>query len=407
MATKVISVLLASDTQPGTVPVVPAVGKWLTTVIDGEGVLRPFWDDPPEAELEIPGDAGALLYSAGLGALAAADGLIVVDSGNGLSATHFDGPGTVAPAGAFRAANNAGGYTARTTGADSVLVGGYIDASNNALYNRGTGGFVASGNTAWWNAQSGVYYWREYTSGNTDAGGEFDVMALSSAGLNLLNRLLIGVSSLRQDGTVSTAGFVNVVHGSAGGYGRNQANSQDVPLWRWGNFVNDVLYFGSSSSDAGKVAGMRWGIHTGGVFWWEVNGAGIVALDDAGFDMNGRSLTEVTAINGATVAAPTQGTAITTTATIDISAGSKYDVTAAGGAYAITLGTSGSPADGDMVTLRATNALANAVTITNGGTGGGNLGPGGVMTSGVKAEYYYYYDGTATAWKYGGRQRCQ
>ncbi len=118
-------------------------------------------------------------------------------------------------------------------------------------------------------------------------------------------------------------------------------------------------------------------------------------------------ITTVTTLNGASVAAPTQGTAITTTATVNVANGAKYDVSSAGGAYAITLGTSGTPLDGEMVTLRCTAALANAITVTNGGTGGGNLGPSGVMAAGTKGEYYYYYDGTATAWKYGGYQRCQ
>jgi hypothetical protein len=118
-------------------------------------------------------------------------------------------------------------------------------------------------------------------------------------------------------------------------------------------------------------------------------------------------ITTVTTLNGASVAAPTQGTAITTTATINVANGAKYDVSSAGGAYAITLGTSGTPLDGEMVTLRCTAALANAITVTNGGSGGGNLGPSGVMAAGTKGEYYYYYDGATTAWKYGGYQRCQ
>jgi hypothetical protein len=128
----------------------------------------------------------------------------------------------------------------------------------------------------------------------------------------------------------------------------------------------------------------------------------------SGLDLMSKPLVAVTTLNGARVAAPTQGTAITTTATINVANGVKYDVSSAGGAYAITLGTSGTPVDGETVTLRTTAALANAITVTNGGTGGGNLGPdSGTIPAGMHAEYYYYYDGTATAWKYGSRQRTQ
>lgn len=116
------------------------------------------------------------------------------------------------------------------------------------------------------------------------------------------------------------------------------------------------------------------------------------------------ALTGVDSINGAKVAAPVQGTAVTTTATINVSGGNNYDVTAAS-AYTLTLGTSGSPITGEIISLRTTNSLANAITITNGGGGGGNIGPSsGTLPASVKGVYDFRYDGTN--WVYAGMKRC-
>lgn len=173
-----------------------------------------------------------------------------------------------------------------------------------------------------------------------------------------------------------------------------------------GNFW--TLFISSGVKVQHFYGNARVNVPTGNTLIVSVNDATVGTWSATGLAMNTLALSGVTTLNGARVAAPTQGTAITTTATINIANGAKYDVSSAGGAYAITLSTSGSPVDGDTVTLRTTAALANAITVTNGGTGGGNLGPdSGTIPAGMHAEYYYYYDGTATAWKYGGRQRTQ
>jgi hypothetical protein len=201
-------------------------------------------------------------------------------------------------------------------------------------------------------------------------------------------------------GTIGTGGDINL-DAAADVYGKN-TGAGSSRLLGWGGAdlsLGDNTWAGTQTIylDCGAT-----GFHV-----LRHNGTNHFATSVAGtvFSNGGGVLTGVVSINAASVVAPVQGTAVTTTVTLQIGNGSEYDVTAAGGAYAITLGTTG-VADGDMFILRATNALANAVTITNGGTGGGNLGPSGVMTSAVKATYYYYYDGTATAWKYSGRVRC-
>lgn len=220
-------------------------------------------------------------------------------------ADHFDGPDTVADAGTFRAGNNVGGYVARRTDGGPVLVGGYIDGANSALYGRRTGPYVTAENVAVYVDSAGVFYWR-----GDDGVTETDWMALSSAGLSLGNRILDGIT----------------------------------------NIAN------------------------------------------------------ITSIKGATVAAPVEGAQITTTATINVSQGNNRTVTAAGGAYAITLGTTGSPFTGEIISLVCSNSLANAVTVTNGGGGGGNIGPSaGTMPSGAKLVCDFVYDGTD--WALAGVKR--
>jgi hypothetical protein len=202
--------------------------------------------------------------------------------------------------------------------------------------------------------------------------------------------------------TVAGAGKLPYVSGTPGTYSASVWTTDGTNLSGVGTIGSGAI----TSTGVGTFVGIVAGGAVSGVTTLAMAGAlsGATSIACTSLACAG-AITSVTTLNGASVAAPAQGTAVTTTVTLQIGNGSEYDVTAAGGAYAITLGTTG-VADGDMFILRATNALANAVTITNGGTGGGNLGPSGVMTSAVKAVYYYYYDGTATAWKYSGRVRC-
>lgn len=109
--------------------------------------------------------------------------------------------------------------------------------------------------------------------------------------VNLLT--IIAGGAIAYGGTPATAGFNRYGHNTGSvAVGRNNANTQNVPLVRWGAFVTDMLYFGSSSSDAGKVASMRWGVDTGGTFVWEVNGASVGQLDATALTLNSRNLVQ-------------------------------------------------------------------------------------------------------------------
>jgi hypothetical protein len=85
-----------------------------------------------------------------------------------------------------------------------------------------------------------------------------------------------------QFGTTGTGGLLNFAHGSVIASAANNAGTQVVPVARWGVFLNDLLYFGSASSDAGKVANMRWGVDTSGAYQWEVNSTQVAKLNSQG-----------------------------------------------------------------------------------------------------------------------------
>jgi len=171
------------------------------------------------------------------------------------------------------------------------------------------------------------------------------------------------------------------------------ANDIQVGVLVAGNFANNTIALArlANAGAAGFVGA------TGAGAWGALTGTQAAAL------LAG-PITGITTLNGATVAAPVEGAQITTTATINVGQGNNRTVTAAGGAYAITLGTTGSPYTGEILSLVCSNSLANAVTVTNGGGGGGNIGPsGGTMPSGAKLVCDFVYDGTD--WALAGVKR--
>jgi hypothetical protein len=106
------------------------------------------------------------------------------------------------------------------------------------------------------------------------------------------NNLLMGTGFISLGTTVSGTGLIRVAHnGGTILSGRNNANTQDVPLIRWGAFVTDLLYIGSTSSDAGKVSSLRLGVNTGGDFRFEVNGLSEYQFDSTAITLNSNNLT--------------------------------------------------------------------------------------------------------------------
>lgn len=99
-------------------------------------------------------------------------------------------------------------------------------------------------------------------------------------------------------------------------------------------------------------------------------------------------LTGMSSINGAKIAAPVQGAAISASATCVAASGSNYDFSATA-AYNITLGTAGA-LTGEVLSFRASATLGATVGFVNGGASGGTLG----SYNGIKPILDFRYDGT-------------
>jgi hypothetical protein len=106
------------------------------------------------------------------------------------------------------------------------------------------------------------------------------------------------------------------------------------------------------------------------------------------------SLTGITSINGATVAAPVEGTALTDAdQTLTIGGGSDYtQSTALTASRTKTLSVSGTPpTTGEVITIKRLTTAAFTMPIVNGGGGGGTLY---TFPSGEKRVADFRYDGT-------------
>lgn len=225
---------------------------------------------------------------------------------------------------------------------------------------------------------------------------------------------LIGLTSVRYGATPATQGSTRYTNGATIWYDKG-SGAGDRRVWEG---AGDDQSFGALAG-----TGVRyWDAGDGGQHIWRDGNGGARTLATlthaAGLNMQTRAilgvtsltmagaLVGVTTLNGTSVAAPVQGTAITTTNACTVAGGNNYDVTAAS-AYAITLGTGGSPIDGEIISFRTTNSLANAITVTNGGTGGGNIGPSsGTMPASVKGVYDFRWSASGTKWEYAGVKRC-
>jgi hypothetical protein len=228
----------------------------------------------------------------------------------------------------------------------------------------------------------------------------------------------LGAPRIQLGGASTTRGLLNA---SIGGFGADGGlilaartnGGTECNLLRWDS--TDKFFLGSTSA-AQVIASVA----TGGYFAVRVNNVEVASISTTGLGTfvgvnAGGAVTGVTAltansatIGGAIVAAPVQGTAVTTTATITVAGGNNYVVSSAGGAYTLTIGTGGTPYIGEVITLICAAALANAITVLNGGAGGTNIGPGagadsGKIPAGTKLVCDFRFDGTN--WALAGVKR--
>jgi hypothetical protein len=104
-------------------------------------------------------------------------------------------------------------------------------------------------------------------------------------------------------------------------------------------------------------------------------------------------ITTVTTLNGATVAAPVEGTALTDAdQTLTVAGGNDYTQnTALTASRTKTLGTTGSPETGEVITIKRFTTAAFTMPIVNGGAGAGTLY---TFPSAGKRVADFRYDGT-------------
>jgi hypothetical protein len=202
----------------------------------------------------------------------------------------------------------------------------------------------------------------------------------------------VGANETYPTGGFIRVGFRTVANGGATviqGIGEN--GTTGVQILRW-NTEDGVILFGANNSSCKKFAATTTstGSHEhrfGATAEWVFTAAQLDATSGA--------IVNLAALNGAYPIVPVEGTAITTTATINVSQGNQRAVTTSGAGYTITLGTTGSPYTGEGIWLYCSTATNAAVTITNGGGGGGNVGfSSGTIPSGFKGVCRFAYDGT-------------
>ena len=345
--------------------------------------------------ISAAGSSGAVQYN-DAGVFAGAALVTIVDSGNGIKAAHFDGPGTVPGSGHWRLPH---GFLALALNADEDQIvplmrwGVFLDG---LLYFGSSSSDTGKVESIRW---------------GVDVGGDF-VWEVDGAGVASLGATgVMAATAFAGSGTVASDGTFRFGNDVGGAVGRT-TGGDPVLVSGYIDGSNNSLY-GRRTGPYVCAGNTAWWIDDAGTYYWRGDDGAAdtdwMALSAAGVNLLGRLLIGVTnlgcnTINGATVAAPVEGAQITTTATINVGQGNNRTVTAAGGAYAITLGTTGSPFTGEIISLICSNSLANAVTVTNGGGGGGNIGPsGGTMPSGAKLVCDFVYDGTD--WSLAGVKR--
>lgn len=222
---------------------------------------------------------------------------------------------------------------------------------------------------------------------------------------DVMNKPIVGLASLRQNGTPAGSGFVRVISnaGIVIGYRSwNGTTRSALTISGDGASFDDIIVGDSNATDGctSLYAGARI------QFVVQISANNEYTFTSTGANWSGNNITNLAKVNAATVVAPVEGAAVTTTATINVSQGNLRPVSSAGGAYSLTIGTTGSPYTGESITLYSLTALANAITVVNGGAGGGNVGfSAGTIPAGFKGSATWYYDGTNWALAIGSIYR--
>jgi hypothetical protein len=124
----------------------------------------------------------------------------------------------------------------------------------------------------------------QYNNGGSFDGASGITVVGSETGLALTGYVQIGSTAATANGLVRTG------HNVIALAFRNQAGTQDVRAISLGAFVNDAIYIGSTSGDAGKVSNIYAGVHTGGAFEIQVNSATEYTFSASALNLNSNQL---------------------------------------------------------------------------------------------------------------------
>jgi hypothetical protein len=238
-----------------------------------------------------------------------------------------------------------------------------------------------------------------------NAGAQFDIIGrkTTSAGawedctrtelhLALDTVTLTAGAGLTGGGDLSTNRTFTVV---ANADGTITVNADDIQVGTLvaGNYASNTIALAKLTN---ATAQNRWiqRVSSSGGAWEEATGAQVLAGLSGGTiaALTATALT-CTTINGTTVAAPTEGTALTNAdQTLTVAGGNNYvQSTALTVSRTKTLGTTGSPETGEVITIYRSDAAAFTMPIVNGGGGGGTMYTFPVS---VKRVVDFRYDGT-------------
>jgi hypothetical protein len=199
------------------------------------------------ASLYLQAKTQVLVHIAGATEYSFSATALTMQNNNLVMGTGFASFGaTVASQGSVRAANGFTMWTVNASAADRRVI-------ETAGEDQSFGSLAGTGTRYWDAGDGGVHNFRDGNAGSRT------LASLSHAGgLNMLSRPVVGASYYATSGAVASTGENRFTHNS-GAFGRNNANSANVPIWRWGALTDTIVIGGGTEG----VAGLQLEVTTG------------------------------------------------------------------------------------------------------------------------------------------------